>query len=198
MNRTHPNNSEFYAKSLTNMELYCLGISNDFLNQANTLEELKINPPNIVIADCKKNVSFLQNKFKQDLLKKHRYVMGLGSFMQLHFDTNQNLEILKPSSVKFKNLYKPYLGQNLDHKTLLVFRTGGIGDLLFISPNLKFLKEKYPTSKIIFACGIQYQSMVKEWDYVDEVLNLPFDYTYLFKSDYHCVFEGVIERCKQA
>jgi len=56
----------------------------------------------------------------------------------------------------------------------LVFRTGGIGDLLFIQPNLIYLKEKYPTCTINFACGPQYQSMVETWDCVDNVVDLPF------------------------
>jgi ADP-heptose:LPS heptosyltransferase len=124
--------------------------------------------------------------------------MSLGVYLQLHYDTRNNIDILKPSTIQFKKIYKHYNGQNLDNKTLLVFRQGGIGDLLFIQPNLIHLKEKYPTSTIRFACGPQYQSMVNEWDCIDKVLDLPFLVNEMFNSDYHCVFEGVIERCKEA
>jgi hypothetical protein len=199
VNRNNPNESTFYPKKLTNMELYSLGIPIDNFNIVNTLDDLKNSPPNIVVAECIKTVKFMQNKFKQqELKKKVKYVMGAGIYMQLHYDTRFKLEILKPSSIQFKKIYKPYNGQNLDNKTLLVFRQGGIGDLLFIQPNLIYLKEKYPTCTIKFACGPQYQSMINEWDCIDEVLDLPFAVNEMFTTDYHCVFEGVIERCKEA
>lgn len=199
MNRYNPNSSAFYSKKLSPMELYALGIPSDNLDYVHTLDELRNSPPNIIIADCKKYVRFLQNKFRQqELKKKNKYVMSLGVYLQLHYDTRNNIDILKPSTIQFKKIYKHYNGQNLDNKTLLVFRQGGIGDLLFIQPNLIHLKEKYPTSTIRFACGPQYQSMVNEWDCIDKVLDLPFLVNEMFNSDYHCVFEGVIERCKEA
>jgi ADP-heptose:LPS heptosyltransferase len=50
--------------------------------------------------------------------------------------------------------------------------------------------------------------MVETWqdDYVgeqnnriiDKLIDLPFNVSYLWKADYHAVFEGVIERCKEA
>lgn len=200
MNRNDPNMSPFYQqKKLTETELARLGISLDNFNKVNSLEELVKNPPNIVIAKCKKRINFTQNNFtQQTLYKKKSYVMSSGVYMQLHFDTNANIQLLIPSKVQFKNVYKKYNGQKLDNKTLLVFRQGGIGDLLFIQPNLSYLKQKYPTCTIKFACGPQYQSMVKEWKCVDEVLDLPFATEELFNANFHCVFEGVIERCLEA
>lgn len=164
------------------------------------LSELRDNPPNIVIATPSKSLKFIQNYFKeQELIKNTPYVMGLGVFQQLFSDPRLgNKKFLKPATIKFKNVYRPYRGEELNNKTLLVFRTGGIGDLLFIQPNLRYLKEKYPTCKINFACGPQYQAMVKEWECVDRVLDLPFQYSDLKDADYHALFEGVIERCKKA
>jgi ADP-heptose:LPS heptosyltransferase len=108
-------------------------------------------------------------------------------------------KLLIPSNVKFKNIYRPYKGQELkDGDSVLVFRTGGIGDLLFIQPNLLYLKEKYPNCIIRFACGPQYQPMVETWDCIDELLDLPFALNKLTGSTYHILFEGVIERCVQA
>jgi ADP-heptose:LPS heptosyltransferase len=40
--------------------------------------------------------------------------------------------------------------------------------------------------------------MVETWDCVDEVLDLPFAFSALQNSTYHVLFEGVIERCRQA
>jgi len=133
------------------------------------------------------------------LRKRGKYVMGLGVFQQLQFAGKSKQKLLVPSNVKFRKIYRPYQGQELkDGDSILVFRTGGIGDLLFIQPNLRYLKEKYPTCKIKFACGPQYQPMVETWDCIDEMLDLPFTLSALINSTYHILFEGVIERCIQA
>lgn len=184
-------------KTVTTPQLQQLGIKNLSLKIVQTLEELREDPPNIVIGECVHGVTFEQNRFKEQVLKKRvNYVMALGVYQQLHYIYNKR--ILKPSNMKFKNLYKPYYGQDLDNRSLLVTRTGGVGDLLFIQPNLSYIKERYPTSFIKFACGPQYQSMVETWDCVDEILDLPFSSSQLINSDYHAIFEGVIERCKEA
>ena len=186
-------------KSISNSEINELGIKLGS-HIVETIEDLRKSAPSIVIGECVKSVKFNQNQYQksQELTKKVKYVMGLGIYQQLHFDTRINQRLLKPSSLKFKNLYKPYFGQDLTDKTLLIWRTGGIGDLLFIQPNLKYLKEKYPTCKIFFACGPQYQSMIKTWSCIDTVIDLPFSSYYMLQADYHAIFEGVIERTKQA
>ena len=186
-------------KPLSETVLRGLGIKREDIKSVNDLKELKKCPPNIIVAKATKSLKFVQNHFKkQELKKKINYVMGLGVFQQLQADPKFNSKFLKPSPIKFKNIYTRYEGQDMSGKTLLVFRTGGIGDLLFIQPNLRYLKSKYPDCTIKFACGPQYQSMVETWDCVDEVLDLPFKLKDLQTADYHALFEGVIERCKLA
>ena len=185
-------------KQVSTSALRQMGLSKDNIKHVDTIDELRNSPPNIIIAEASRSIRFVQNWFKeQELVKKQKYVMGLGVYQQLHYD-QRGMKILKPTSLRFKNIYRPYLGQNAEDKTILVFRTGGIGDLLFIQPNLRYLKEKYENCTIKFACGPQYQPMVENWDCVDKVLDLPFLVSDLIKSDYHMLFEGVIERCKQA
>lgn len=187
-------------KSIPVFDKKKMGVDSKSDHFAYTLDELRKSIPNIVIAECVTNVSFSQNKFKrqQVLKKKINYVMGLGVYQQLHYDTNRKKRILKPGNIKFKNVFRPYIGQDLTNKSLIVSRTGGVGDIIMIQPNLIHLKEKFPTCKIIFACGPQYQSMIENWDCVDEVLDLPFPMSKLFSSNYHAIFEGVIERCQEA
>lgn len=187
------------AKKITTTRLRQFGLAQDGLSFVDTLEDLQKTPPNIIIAEAVTNVHFVQNwSNKQFLKKKGKYVMGLGVFQQLQFDFNSNKKLLKPATIKFSKFYKPYRGQDLTDKTLLIFRTGGIGDLLFIKPNLDFIKNKYPTCKIKFACGPQYQPMVETWSCIDELLDLPFALKHLIECDYHSLFEGVIERCKES
>ena len=194
------------SKPVSNSDLKKLGLSKEFTNQVDSLDELRKSKFNIVICECVSNAPFTQNKFKKQILKKkQKYVMSINIYQQLWYGEIENnkgivvkKKILKPIGPKFNNLYKPYIGQNLDNKTLLVSRTGGIGDLLFIQPNLIYLKEKYPTCKIKFACGQQYQDMIKYWDCIDVVLDLPHTFNHFLQADYHAYFEGVIERCKEA
>ena len=188
-----------HVKHVTPSTLRKFGLKAQDVRHVKDLEELRKAPPNIVIAQSRRNFDFTQNYFKeQSLKKKGKYVMGLGVYQQLQQDKSGQAKLLHPAPMRFKNMYKPYIGQEADDKTLLIFRTGGIGDLLFIQPNLTYLKNKYPTCYIKFACGPQYQSMIETWDCVDEVLDLPFSFRHLQESDYHMLFEGVIERCKEA
>lgn len=187
------------AKEITPLELRRFGLTDESIKLVDKIEELRSDPPNIVIAECLKTANFIQNKFKQQTVKKkNRYVMGLGVYEQLKYEPKLKAKILRPARVKFKNIYNPYIGNDLEDETLMIWRTGGIGDLLFIQPNLNYLKELYPTCEIILACGPQYQAMVEDWPSVDKLLDLPFPFQYLVRSDYHAVFEGVIERCKEA
>lgn len=195
-NSNYPN---LNLKPLTDTELYKLGLPRDYFAKIETLEELKKTNQNIIVAKCKNTTRFYQNNSSvQEVIKNKQYVMSLSVYQQLRYDLKNKIDILEPSAIQFKNVYHPYNGEDLNNKTLLVSRTGGIGDLLFISPNLRYLKEKYPSSKIIFSCSPQYYSMIKEWEFVDEIIDLPFNLSYLFKTNYHAFFEGVIERCKEA
>jgi len=175
-----------------------LGLSKNSSVMTEKIEDLRKDAPNIVVAKCTRDVGFVQNFFKEQHLKKNtQYVMELGIYQQLWMGEKKK-KILKPAKIRFNKIYRPYQGQPLDNKTLMVSRTGGIGDLLFIQPNLRYLKEQYPTCTIKFSCGPQYQSMVDTWDCVDLVLDLPFKLQHLITADYHAFFEGVIERCKEA
>lgn len=177
--------------SLSQIRDFGLSIKN--IKIVDTIDELRNIPPNIIIAESIKNFEFVVDYVEKVFLKKHgKYIMALGLYNQLR-NNGKNL-LLKPAQVKFKNIYKPYTGQDLDNKSLLVFRTGGIGDLLFIQPNLIYLKNKYPTCKIIFGCAKRYQSMVNQWDCVDEIISWPFQLNKMIEIDYHAIFEGVIER----
>jgi len=188
------------AKPVTPRELRAFGlVAQNHMKMADSMEELRRGVPNIIIAQCKLDVKFIQNKFRvQSFKRKSQYVMSLGVYNQLKYDPYRHKTVLVPGTMKFKNIFKAYRGQNLDGKTLLVWRTGGIGDLLFIQPNLRYLKETYPDCHIKFSCGPQYSSLVDNWDCIDELLDLPFHVSHLLHSDYHVTFEGVIERCKEA
>lgn len=202
LSQQDPRNNPFLnRKPITPQELRAFGLDTNrsSLRIVENFEELRKNPPNMVIAEAKARIKYVQNRFKiQEFKKRFKYVMSLGVYHQLKFDPYKQRKILVPATMKFSKIYKPYLGQDLSEKTLIIWRTGGIGDLLFIQPSLRYLKKQYPDCWIKFSCGPQYQSLVDNWDCIDELLDLPFNVKHLFESDYHATFEGVIERCKQA
>jgi ADP-heptose:LPS heptosyltransferase len=183
---------------VSDAELAMFGISRE-PKYVQTLEELREDPPNIVISECVKDISFMQNNFKkQTIYKRNKYVSSLSIYHQLHYNPVNKEKILKPAGMQFKKVYKPYRGEDLTNKTILFWRTGGIGDLLFIKPMIVYIKKKFENCTVLFACGPQYQPMVENWDCIDKLIDLPFTVSYLWKSDYHALFEGVIERCKEA
>lgn len=189
------------AKPISRLDLDLLGKLENNNRIVDTVEEIRNSVPNIVVAKCIRDMYFIQNGSElQKLCKKVNYCMSLGIYSQLQYliAGGRKIQFLEPGSFKFRNVYKPYYGQNLDNKSILIWRTGGIGDLLFIKPILKYLKNKYPTCRILFSCAPQYRSMVETYPEVDKILNLPFPAHILFDVDYHAIFEGVIERTREA
>lgn len=89
--------------------------------------------------------------------------------------------------------YKKYKGENLDNKSIFIWRTGGMGDLCFITPYMKKIKELYPTCKIYFGCGTQYSDVMSKHPCVDVFHTLPLDIELLKTTDFHIMFEGIIE-----
>jgi ADP-heptose:LPS heptosyltransferase len=190
-------------KTPSNFELWKLGVKSDFRTNTifvDKIEDLRKAPHNMVIAEAEVSTEFWPSTYKkraQRFEKKVNYVMSMGAYSNMYCAADGK-RILKPSTYQFKNIYKPYTGQDLTDKTLLIWRQGGIGDLLFIQPNLIYLKEKYPTCKIIFGAGPQYQSMLREWNCIDKIVDIPFSQSIFFPVDYHAIFEGVIERTREA
>jgi ADP-heptose:LPS heptosyltransferase len=168
-----------------------------------TLDELRKTTPAMAIAVPVRDFTFTQamsvgsKGFSQKCFKDKPLVMSLYHYQSLEKDRT-GLVCLVPYSEVFSNVYKPYYGQNLDGKTLVVWRSGGIGDLLFIQPNIRYLKQKYPTCKIIFCTSVAYLDMIKEWNIIDRVETFPLDLEVFKSADYHLTFEGVIERNNDA
>ena len=198
----HPGNERrLTPRALSPREVRMLGLPKDGnpVEFEDKIEDLRSKTPYMVITTAKDDFPYSQNMGKTQSFKKGQsYVMAAGLNSSFASVRRGKKQVLVPAKQQFKNAYRPYRGQDLDNKTLLVWRTGGIGDLLFIKPNLDHLKKLYPTCKIWFSCGPNYQSMVENWECIDELLDLPFNARYLYRANYHVTFEGVIERCKEA
>lgn len=113
-------------------------------------------------------------------------------------DMMYNHDSLKPyiksSYDKFKNIYRPYYGEDLNNKTILVARAGGIGDVIYMSAAMKALKKKYPNCKIVFSCSDSYKSMIDNMDFYDKYIKYPFTLNRFALADYHALYSGIVER----
>lgn len=108
-----------------------------------------------------------------------------GIFYSKDFDEYYNEKLLPPDV-------------NLNGKRLLTFRNGGIGDLLFQLPAIKFLKDKYPESKIFICCSSKYKGLFENLDFIDGLEELPLKKEYLDTFDYYVNFENLIENSAEA
>ena len=96
-------------------------------------------------------------------------------------------------SGRFEDFYTPIDVTNLPKKkTLLLFRSGGIGDVMFMLPLIKYLKKNFE-AKIKAGTTPTYLSLLKNNPYIDEQFMMPFEVKEMESSDYHLTFEGVIE-----
>ena len=94
-------------------------------------------------------------------------------------------------SYPFESVGRPYKGEDLTNKRIMAFRTGGIGDILFINPVFRYLKKKYPSCFIRMASGCK--EPLENLPEVDELYDMPFDASLLENMDYTIFFQGIIE-----
>lgn len=126
---------------------------------------------------------------------KVAYIMSDPIAQQLankHKGSVQRFEIFEPH-------YKPYLGQNLDKKKIAIWRTGGFGDLLFITPIVEYFKRKYPTCKVSVATSERFRDVWRNNPNIDTFtssFSLPIRLDFVKKHDYVGIFEGTIENFK--
>lgn len=89
-------------------------------------------------------------------------------------------------SYPFESVGRPYKGEDLTNKRIMAFRTGGIGDILFINPVFRYLKKKYPSCFIRMASGCK--EPLENLPEVDELYDMPFDASLLEKYGLHNLF----------
>jgi len=104
-------------------------------------------------------------------------------------DYIQKIEELEPHLT-------PYCGQSLHGKKLLIWRSGGYGDILFLTPLIRRLKTIYPTSSIRFATQPKYRMVFDGNPDVEKHYPMPMPLSAVKEADFHLYFEGTIEKAK--
>jgi ADP-heptose:LPS heptosyltransferase len=176
------------------------GLEEGEIKKVKDIEELKSSNLGIIVSEAVANFSYNLTSDETLMIKKgEKHLMSMSVFKQMWCDPKTTHQLLRPANVKFKNIYRPFRNQDLTNKSLLFMRHGGIGDLLFINPFVRFLKEKYPSCKISFCSGKKYMPMLENWmDIIDKTYTTPMKFKDFIMYDYHACFEGAIERNLEA
>jgi ADP-heptose:LPS heptosyltransferase len=178
-------------------------------NEANmkaTLKEVMSEPPSYVCGRVisSHKLTITMNGQEMRLSPGDEMMMPLGFFLQnkemTDKKTKQTMQIMKPATKTFLERFRRYNGQDLSNKTLLIWRFGGIGDIMFCQPLVKHIKKTFPNSKVVFATAPNNKGVFSFWPsgLVDDVTDIPFNSKFMDEADYHLTFEGSIERCKEA
>lgn len=105
----------------------------------------------------------------------------------------------QPEFVNFIEKIEPldilpfYHGESLDRKKLLVWRSGGYGDILFLLPLLRKIRRMWPKSEINFACFKQYNMIFRGSRLISNFAIIPPSEDTIREHDYLLHFEKTIE-----
>jgi len=127
------------------------------------------------------------NKNGADFRQGHRYVMAEDAENQWRNVAGDHFGMSYP----IDSIYRKYKGEDLTGKKLMCWRTGGIGDMFFLIPVLRYLKKRYPGCVLRVASGCK--QPLENIPEIDELVSMPFDAAMLENVDYHLMFQGIIE-----
>lgn len=132
-----------------------------------------------IIKDFQRGVSFK---------KGHKYVMAEDVESQLRSLYGSSLGMSFPIDPH----YRKYKGEDLTNKKIIIWRTGGIGDVGgFLNPVFRYLKSRYENCFIRVATGCK--EPLLNLPEIDELYDMPFDAKLLEDADFHMQFQGIIE-----
>jgi ADP-heptose:LPS heptosyltransferase len=86
-----------------------------------------------------------------------------------------------------------YKGEDLDGKSLFCFRTGGIGDLLFITTALRQLKKRFASAQLALGCNYIFSTILDSKGDGFEQVYMPLEKQMMDRYDYILFFQGIIE-----
>ncbi len=123
------------------------------------------------------------------LLEGNKYVMPRSVIDQINR--------LFPRSInptgEFDLVYNPVNVSNIEKgKKIFMFRSGGIGDVLFMQPLIKILSTVFE-AKVSISTSPTYTSICENDPYIKNISKMPFLLSEMLEADYHLTFEGVIE-----
>jgi len=88
------------------------------------------------------------------------------------------------------------ISMDANDKSILISRSIGLGDLLFLTPVMKAIKNIYPTCRIDFATANCQHELLKYIPEIDTIFDYPIEFEIYKKYDYHFSVSGIIENSK--
>lgn len=148
------------------------------------------------ILQLNKSLKFLDDSNNEITLKENIDYIVPEIFLIKINSFGFSKHIVKDDEFKYEE--RKYKGQDLKRKSVIVFRNGGIGDLMFFFPAVAELKRKYKNSKVVVCCSNKYSDLFLGNDDFDKVIHLPLELEELLKYDYYIQLQGIIEDNKDA
>jgi len=180
--------------------LHQFGLDDKRAPYVDTVQELVNDKPRYIRFRVKNNFEITDDltKVKIQLVSGNDYITTISAYMQMRKSQSVKNSI-EPSKKTFIETFRRYYNQDLTNKSLLIWRYGGIGDLIMIQPLVQYLKDHYKNCKIIFATSIENIKLLQLWPkgLVDQIITIPIDSRIFDICDYHLTFEGTLERCKE-
>ena len=140
----------------------------------------------MIVAESFLNITVYQGL---DLQKGKKYVMSPAVLRQL-------LKIYPgglAQTDEFDHLYnKLDLSRFKFGERVFLFRSGGIGDVMFMLPLARYLKEEYG-AYIKVATSPMYCDVLGNNPYLNKIIRMPFESIEFENTDWSLMFEGLIE-----
>lgn len=174
----------------------------DLIKPAETIDELMKRETGMVVVEPGQAFSMQprdSNIPALSLSKGEPVVMTLGEFNNFkHSKEHGNL--FKPYKIKFRDIFRRYRGEDLTNKKLMIWRYGGVGDVVIVQSLVKYLKAKYPSCEISFATSPAHVLSFHSWpkDLLTNVYTMPFKKSVMDSNDYHLTFINAIEHCLES
>lgn len=197
MSKKKKKNPEFKFSLKEEKILSQFGFSKKSFMPVNNIRQLTSSVPKMVVVNCNLEGGIkVDNSETIKINKGDVYVMNYGVYEKMNSSSPGSATPYKHTFHKF---FRRYKNQNLNGKKLLFFRTGGVGDLIFTQPCIKYLKSKYD-------CEIHYSTapnnlpLFDTWEdgLLDGKTSMPFSLEYFNQFDYHACFQGAIEGCEES
>ena len=128
------------------------------------------------------------------------YILNIADESQVHLNQDQTYimhetwvnNITCKQNIAVLKQYKSTIDAN--NKRILFIRGMGMGDFLFLSPLIQFIKDKYPTTTIDFAAAQYQHSMLKLIPNINKIIELPILKKDFDNYDYHFTVTDIIEQ----
>ena len=136
-------------------------------------------------------MNFKTEVYENHFLEKDKEYIISDQVLQKLLQVHQGCLI---EEKKFLDFYVPLdLSKFQKGDSLLLFRSGGIGDVMFMLPLVSFLVRKYQ-AKITFGTSPQYIPILFGNSEILKTVTMPLLLDELKNNSFHLMFEGIIEK----